>query len=67
MKINYENNVLLKKIIEIEQKPSAYNPRKLNPKKCPAFDDIYKHFRDVHQRLVLENQNKVILTNVEIV
>jgi hypothetical protein len=64
MKINYENNVLLRKIIEIEQKPSTYNPTKLNPKKCPAFDDINKHHRDLHKRCVLDEQNLVsIMSN----
>jgi hypothetical protein len=57
LKIDYENNVLLRKIIDIEQKPSAYHPTKLNPKRCPAFDDINKHHRSNYQRSILDNQN----------
>jgi hypothetical protein len=59
MKINYENNVLLKKIIEIEQKPSAYHPYKMNPKRCPAFDDINKNYRNIYEKSKLDNQNLV--------
>ncbi len=40
-KISYENNVLLKKIITIESKPSPYNPANLQVKYCPAFDKTY--------------------------
>jgi hypothetical protein len=38
MKINFENRVLLTKIIDIEKKPSPYNPVILLPARCPAYD-----------------------------
>lgn len=37
MKIRYENTNLLKKMIEVENKPSSYHPVKLQVKDCPAF------------------------------
>ena len=37
-KTYYENTVLLKKILEIENKPSPYNPVNLKTKKCPAYE-----------------------------
>jgi hypothetical protein len=36
-KIRYENTNLLKKMIEVENKPSNYHPIKLQVKNCPAF------------------------------
>jgi len=36
-KIRYENTNLLKKMIEVENKPSNYHPVKLQVKNCPAF------------------------------
>lgn len=39
-KINYENNVLLTKIIDIVNKPSPYNPMNLQVKPCPAFSKL---------------------------
>jgi hypothetical protein len=41
LKINYENSVLLKKIIDIEKKPSPYNPSNLQVGYCPAYDKNY--------------------------
>jgi len=36
-KIRYENTNLLKKMIEVENKPSNYHPVRLQVKDCPAF------------------------------
>ena len=59
MKINYENNVLLKKIISIEHKPSLYNATKLKNKPCPAFDNKTKTFKSKFQKSQIDNQNHV--------
>lgn len=47
IKINYENNNLLEKIIEIEKRPSPYTASLLKSKECPAFrkTNFLKNFR----------------------
>ncbi len=37
-KIDYENGVLVKKIVEITNKPSPYNIERCRIPRCPAFD-----------------------------
>ena len=45
-KINYENKILLKKILCINNKPSLYHPLNLQIKTCPAFEKSgYKNYR----------------------
>jgi hypothetical protein len=59
---------LLKKIIEIEQKPSLYNSNSLKGKPCPAFDKQKKTFKSKFQTSQLENQNFVKkIINAEII
>lgn len=56
-KIDYENNVLLKKILTIGNKPSPYNPVNLQVKRCPAFDNkLYYHQKS---RFEIDNENLV--------
>lgn len=59
MKVNYENRVLLTKIIEIESKPSPYNPLILQPKKCPAFDKDKNSFHKKKEKFELDKENLV--------
>lgn len=40
-KILYENNVLVRKIIDITNKPSPYNAVNLQVQRCPAYDKTY--------------------------
>jgi hypothetical protein len=66
-KMNYENNILLKKIIEIEQKPSLYNISKLAKKECPAFEKSKKNYKSKFLKSQLETQNYVIINNLDVV
>ena len=62
-KIFYENNVLLGKIIEIEKKPSPYNPNLLLPTRCPAFDKTT--FQIKKRKYEIDNENMVDNFNLE--
>ena len=67
MKQDYENNLLLNKIIEIEKKPSKYSQQNLISKQCPPFQTFHKTFSNKIHKNVLENQNLVIINNTEII
>jgi hypothetical protein len=56
-KIAYENRVLLKKIIRIENKASPYNPVNLQVKRCPAYDNkLHYHHKS---RFEIDKENLV--------
>jgi hypothetical protein len=57
MQINYENTVLLKKIIDIEKKPSPYNPVNLQVAYCPAYDKV--HYIERKKKYDLDKENLV--------
>jgi hypothetical protein len=65
--MNYENNILLKKIIEIEQKPSLYNVSKLTNKECPAFEKNNKNFKAKFLKSQLDTQNYVLINNLDVI
>ena len=56
-KINYENRVLLGKIVEIENKPSPYNHSLLQPSRCPAYDKTY--YMKKKKKYDLDSENLV--------
>jgi len=56
-KIGYENKVLLKKIIEIENKPSYYHPTNVQVKYCPAFES--SGYSKNSKKRIMEKDNKV--------
>jgi hypothetical protein len=57
IKIQYENGLIVKKIIDLETHYTEYHPRKIKIKGCPAFDrSLHKDF----QQTVISNQNFVI-------
>ena len=58
--MDYENNILLKKIIEIEQKPSLYNPSNLKLKTCPANENKKNNFKTKFAKLNLNVENYVL-------
>ncbi len=58
MKIYYENNVLVKKIIDITNKPSPYNVVSLQVQRCPAYDKTYYQVKK--KKLDLDKENLVI-------
>ena len=57
-KVSYENKVLLGKIIEIEKKPSSYNPVLLLPSRCPAFDKTT--FQIKRKKFEIDKENLVL-------
>ena len=65
--MDYENNLLLNKIIEIEKRPSKYSQQNLITKQCPPFQTMHKTFSNKIHKNVLENQNLVIFDKIEIV
>jgi len=56
-KICYENKVLLKKIIEIENKPSTYHPFNVQVKYCPAFDKT-NYNKNFNKSMLLKENKK---------
>ena len=57
-KIMYENNILLKKILRINNKNSLLHPMNLQAKICPAFENNgYKNYRK-QLKIVKENNVK---------
>jgi hypothetical protein len=60
-KINYENQILLKRIIEIENKPSTYHPVNVQVKECPAFDKNF--YVNKRKKYNLEQDNMVSYIN----
>jgi len=61
-KINYENRVLLGKIVHIENKPSPYNLNIVAPSRCPAFDKTY--FMKKKKKYELDKENLVNKTEI---
>jgi hypothetical protein len=53
IKIDYENGLLMKKIIEVETHDSNYHPHKLKIKDCPAFDKTQSN--DYSKKVVLKD------------
>ena len=51
----YENTVILKKILEIENKPSPYHPVNLKIKKCPALEKTDFVYREKRENIHKEN------------
>jgi hypothetical protein len=60
-KIFYENNVLLGKIIDIEKKPSQYNPYLLVPARCPAYDKTTFQIKKKKFEIDKENLVRIVL------
>jgi hypothetical protein len=56
IKIDYENNILMKKIIEVETHDSKYHPYNLKIKDCPAF---HKKQSTDYSKKVIEKENYV--------
>jgi len=56
-KVGYENRVLLKKIIDIENKNSAYHPCNVQVKYCPAFEK--KSYTKNFHKSLLKKENIV--------
>ncbi len=57
--MGYENKVLLKKIIDIENKPSTYHPVNVQVKYCPAFDR--SNYVKKYNKSMLLKENQVSL------
>ncbi len=51
--------MLLKKILEIENKPSPYNPVNLKVKKCPAYEKT--DYVNKQKRNDIHRENEVII------
>lgn len=63
-KIQYENNLVLKKIIEIETHLSDYNPIKLKIKECPALERANNPIIKSFEKEKINKQNFVSRDNL---
>lgn len=62
-KINYENQLLDKKLVDIIFKDGQYSKNVLEPKRCPAFDRFYNH---KYENLIttINNGNRILYTKI---
>jgi hypothetical protein len=59
LKASYENQLLLKKIIDYETHPHQYHPSKIKIKKCPAFTPQNFAHRKFSEQVKVNQENFV--------